>query len=115
MRVDLPGGHWADLKELDDLLEGDRKVARKALDVPVDDEGNMLFNTGMSDAMFDGVFRVVITAWSFEGRPVPAVLPGSLDALSIRQAKALRKACQGHYELIWGGDEDEDPTEASTS
>lgn len=110
MRVDLPGGQWADLKEVDELLDGDRKAARKHLAVNTDDEGNMIYNAGMSDAMYDAVFQQVVTGWSFEGKPIPAMLPGVTDGLSIRQARALRDACQEHFELIWGTGEDANPT-----
>lgn len=115
MRVDLPGGQWADLKEPDDLIESDRKQARKWLAVVTDDAGNMALNAGMADDMAEAVLAQVITAWSFEGRPIPAAYPESLGTLTIPQARALRKASLPHYELIWGDGEDEDPTEGSTS
>lgn len=114
MRVLLPGDQWADIKDVDDLREGDRKAVRKNLEVATDDEGNMLLNVGMADAMYDAMYREFITAWSFEGRPIPAELPGTLDTLTLKQGKALKKAFGEHYELIWG-DGDEDPTADSTS
>ena len=110
MRVDLPGDQWVDLKDPDDLLEGDRKAVRKSLEVNTDGEGNMLVGVGMLDDMFEAVYRQVITAWSFEGKPVPSMLPGVTDGLSIRHAKALRKAVQPHNELLWGSDDNADPT-----
>lgn len=113
MRVELPGGHWADLKDPDDLVEGDRKAARKALAVPLDDDGNMVINAGMGDMMTDAVLAQVITGWSFEGRPIPSIVPGTLDTLSIAQARALRKAAEPHHELFWG--DGGDPTDGSAS
>lgn len=114
MRIELPGDQWADVKDVADLREGDRKAARRVLDIPIDDAGNAVINTGMTDLMYEGVYRQVVLAWSFEGRPIPAELPGSLDTLTIQQARGLKKACAEHYELIWG-DGDEDPTAGSTS
>jgi hypothetical protein len=114
MRVDLPGGQWADLKELDDLIEDDRQAARKALSVVTDDDGNMELNAGMGDAMRNAVMAQVITGWSFEGKPLPKDLPGVIGSLPIATARALRKATKDHYELIWA-DDDADPTAGSAS
>lgn len=115
MRVELPGGAWADVKELDELVEADRTAVRKALEVATDDEGNMLLNAGMADLMAQSVIAQVVTAWSFEGKPLPSQLPGVIGSLPIATARALRKACRPHYDLIWASDDDEDPTADSTS
>ena len=115
MRIDLPGGQWADVKDLDELVEDDRKAARKALEVATDDDGNMLLNAGMADVMAEAVVVQVVTAWSFDGKPLPAQLPGVLGSLPIATARALRKATRPQYDLIWASDDDADPTADSTS
>jgi NADPH:quinone reductase-like Zn-dependent oxidoreductase len=115
MRVDLPNGQWAEVKDPDELVEDDRKAARKMLDVATDSEGNWTLNASMGDLMREGVITAVVTAWSFEGKPVPSQLPGVLGSLPIRTVRALRRATQEHYDLIWGSDDDEDPTGEPTS
>lgn len=113
MRAELPGDHWVELVDPDELLDGDRKAVRRGLEVNTDAEGNMLVSIGMVDDMYEAVYRQVVKAWSFEGKPVPSALPGVTDSLSIRHARALRRAVQPHYDLLWGSAGDEDPTEGA--
>ncbi|MEU0516644.1 hypothetical protein [Streptosporangium sp. NPDC006007] len=113
MRVDLPGGQWADLLEPSDLRAGDMKAMRR----------DQLLTGGIAtmgwwDAARDVLLRRVITAWSLD-LPLPRDLPGteeeagSLDRLTIPIYQALLDELGPYIALING--EAEDPKSSPES
>ncbi|MEU1731390.1 hypothetical protein [Streptosporangium sp. NPDC020145] len=106
MRVDLPGGQWADLLEPSDMRSGDMKALNKALPI-------VRTTVGFMDEMHDVLLRRVITAWSLD-LPLPRDLPGteeesgSLDRLAIPVYRALVEAIQPHIALF-SEDQSADP------
>lgn len=108
MRVDLPGGQWADLLDPADLRAGDMKAMRR----------DQLLTGGIAtmgwwDAARDVLLRRVITAWSLD-LPLPRDLPGteeeagSLDRVTIPVYQALLDALAPYIALI-NGEAEEDP------
>ena len=102
MRIDLPDGDWADVRELDELRDGDRKALNKAVSLTLtSDEGD---NTGhlpgsYEDDMMDALLARVVTNWSLR-MPLPSRLRKVLDDLTLGQAKALRDGVKPHYDLL---------------
>ena len=114
MRVDLPGGQWAEMLEPSDLRAGDMKAMRR----------DQLLTGGIAtmgwwDAARDVLLRRVITAWSLE-LPLPKDLPGteeeagSLDRLTIPIYQALLDELDPYIALI-NGEAEEDPKPSSES
>jgi hypothetical protein len=112
-RIDLPGGHWADLIDPHDLRAADMKAMRR---------NQALFlgqrTMGEWDAAQDVLLQRVITAWSLE-LPIPKELPGteeepgSLDRLPIPVYNKLHDELEPYLALINGEEPDPKPSSES--
>jgi len=78
MRVELPSGHWVELR---DALKGrDRTAVHAALRFIVKDgQQGQEVGADIGDRMHDALLVNVITAWSLEA-PIPAT-QGGVDAI----------------------------------
>ncbi|MEV7006848.1 hypothetical protein [Streptosporangium sp. NPDC051022] len=108
MRVDLPGGQWADLLAPSDLRAGDMKAMRRDQALT-----GVVATMGWWDAARDVLLRRIITAWSLP-LPLPRDLPGteeeagSLDRVTIPVYQALLDTLEPYIALI-NGEAPEDP------
>lgn len=99
MRVEFPSG-WAELKEANELNRGDQKAVLRATTLEIDPDKGVARVGGANDEdMQDALLARVIKDWSLP-LPLPGRNPGSLDQLSIEQAKALGEAVKPYLELI---------------
>ncbi|WP_326829680.1 hypothetical protein OIE13_05960 [Streptosporangium sp. NBC_01810] len=114
MRVDLPGGQWAELIAPSDLRAGDMKAMRRDQTLT-----GGTATMGWWDAARDVLLRRVITAWSLD-LPLPKDLPGteeeagSLDRVTIPVYQALLDTLDPYIALI-NGEAEEDPKPSSGS
>lgn len=113
IRIDLPDGEWAEVKDLDELRDGDRKAMNKAVSLSVtadEDDQTGHLSGSYEDDMYDALLCRVVTNWSLK-----MVLPSRhrriLDDLTIAQARALREGVKPHYDLLT---ETVDPTKHGT-
>lgn len=115
MRIDLPGGAWAELRDPDVVTERQRKPLVTAI-------GRVTKAEGMEDAGFSAIFdaqdatiMVMVEAWSFDA---PVVADSLLD-LPAKTVDALRTACQPYQKDLmpdFSVDPDpESPSEPSTA
>ncbi|MFJ6540493.1 hypothetical protein ACIQMP_07595 [Streptomyces sp. NPDC091385] len=84
-RIALPSGNWVELRDIASLRRGDKKKALKM--VPLGEDMDLSMGTQMD--MSDGVFAVMVTAWSFD-LPVP-VHPEALELLPLDDSTALEE------------------------
>src|SRR5215469_57786 len=100
MRVELPEGQWAEIKDPEQLRRKDEKAVLRASSFSVDPVAGTGIIGGSNDQdMEDAMLARVITQWSFP-LPLPCADPESLDQLSLDQAPTLAKAVKPHLELI---------------
>ena|SRR5215469_8077859 len=109
MRVELTDGAWAEIAEVSELRDKDRKAVNKAAVLQIDPETQKAVIPGdMDDNMLDALLRRILTAWSFENLPLPSNDPQfpaeSLDRLSIQDARLLHEAVRPHMKLITAND-----------
>ena len=69
MRVELPSGGWAELR--DKLKGGDRVAAMRAVRLELED-GRTTIEGSVEAQISMALLSRLITAWSFEGVPAPA-------------------------------------------
>lgn len=105
MRVELTGGNWVDVVDVENLRDKDRKAVNKAVTLEVKD-GRPVIPGDMDDNMRDALLKRIVTGWSFEHIPLPANDPKcpeeSLDLLTIPDARMLHEAIAPHMKLITG-------------
>lgn len=104
MRVELTDGAWADIRDVSELRNADRKAVNKAVSLHIDENGQPIFAGDMEDKMLDALLRRVITGWSFAGLPLPADDPESLGKLTIPDADLLAEAVKEHLKLVKGNE-----------
>ena len=79
-RVELPSGAWVDIR--DKLLAQDKFVIQSAIKVEMDATTNVqTYSGGIQNQMRNALLQQVITAWSYEGIPIPAASPSGADIL----------------------------------
>jgi hypothetical protein len=109
MRVELNDGAWADVRDIAELRNKDRKMVNKSVNFHVDDAGKPIFAGSMEDDMMDALLRRLVTQWSF---PMPLPVddpgtedkPGSLDKLTLADYDKLSAAVAEHMKLMKGED-----------
>lgn len=118
MRVELTNGAWADIRDVSELRDKDRKAVNRTLNLEIDPVTQLPVIPGsMDDDMRDALLRRIIDGWSFENLPLPRDNPGSetedgsLDLLTIQDARLLHEAIKPHMLLITG---QEDPNKPGT-
>lgn len=102
IRIELPDGEWAEVKDLEDLRDGDRKALNKAvsLSVTADEDDQMGHLSGSyEDDMYDALLVRVVTNWSLKMH-IPSRHKKVLDDLTLDQARALREGVKPHYDLL---------------
>ena len=104
MRVELDtAGNWADILDIADLRDGDRKLVNRAIKLEVGEDQRPVVSGGIEDDMRDALLTRVVQNWSLGA--TPAQDGGALDRLTIEQADKLRKAVQPHMDAVRGKDE----------
>lgn len=119
MRVELPGGHWAELKPAEELTRADRKAVNAFVVYEVNAEaGRLVVNAGRDDEANAALLARICTDWSLPFPP-PATDPSHMDRLSLEQDDALREAIRPHMEAVLGRNapvnKNEGPTAGSAS
>ena len=100
MRVDLPSGHWAELR--DNLLRGDVRFARKAMKITFDRDDARTVDLSFEDDVTGALLYRMIVAWDV-GQTLPRnaqtleLAQGILDMLDDEDYKALAKAVRPMY------------------
>jgi hypothetical protein len=118
MRVELPEGQWAEVSEVSDLRDGDRKAVNRSFTLSADADGLPKIPGDTDDKMTDALLVRICHNWSLPFPP-PDQDTTSLDKLTIPQGKALREGIAEHLALV--KDEvnpskpDTDPTGASST
>jgi hypothetical protein len=89
MRVDLGGGQWAELKDAEQVTNGDRRHALSKWGALADDERTVAVVGKM--AILDGFLERLVVGWSFE-MPLPSVDAESLGQLPLEASNKLYAA-----------------------
>lgn len=118
MRKELSDGHWVELREVDDLREGDRMAMNRAVMITLDAEGRQSLPGNHLDDMRTALYKRIIVNWSF-----PLALPAKdsrvLAQLTLKQGRELREATDEHMKLLAievnPEKPDTDPTEDSSN
>jgi hypothetical protein len=100
VRVELPGGNWAELKPIGELTRADRRAVNAAI-IFEQDGGKPVVRASMDDDMFAALAGRVILDWSFP-LPTPAVDPNGLDRLTLEQDDELHKAIKPYLDAVLG-------------
>jgi hypothetical protein len=127
-RIELADGQWVDITPVEDLRDFDRKALNRVTSMRITDDGQAIVSGDYEDKIRDALLTRVIQDWSFPGLPVPSKNPyvpakgdqpekaGSLDLLTIPQARELRSVVDEHMKLIRDGggpgERGSDPTTA---
>lgn len=94
-RLELPSGNWVEYRTA--LKASDKFSTQDAVVLEYENEGEKrTLRAGMTNTMRNALLTRIITAWSFEGIPVPGVNiagPDTLgDTLDIDDYNALAEA-----------------------
>lgn len=103
MRVELPSGHWAELRDADQLIARDARVAKAAFGLVLREDGARELTGDLTDKVKYAILKEVITGWDFVGLPLPrdAVDPdGVMGNLPLKDINALLAAIEPHFNEI---------------
>lgn len=93
-RLELPSGAWIEYRS--DLKAKDKFATQDAIEITVGENGLQNMRGGFANRLRNALLLQLITAWSFEGVPVPSVnLAGADtlgDVLDIDDYNALTEA-----------------------
>lgn len=78
-RLDLPSGAWVEYRT--NLKAQDRFDVQDAVILEYDSEDKRKVRAGVTNLMRNALLTRIITAWSFEGVPVPSVNIAGLDTI----------------------------------
>lgn len=99
-RVELDkAGNWADLKDVEEIRDGDRKRVNRAVKMQVDEDNRPVLRGGIEDDMRDALLTGIVENWNLP-IPLPKDDPESLDKLTIEQGKNLREAVEPYMDLV---------------
>lgn len=70
-RLELPSGAWIDYRT--DLKAADKMAVQDAVVLEYDDTDKRKIRGGITNTMRNALLTRIITAWSFEGIPVPSL------------------------------------------
>jgi hypothetical protein len=113
MRVDLPSGHWAELR--DNLLRGDVRFARKAMKITIDRDDARTVDLSFEDEVTGALLYRMIVGWDI-GQTLPRnaqtleLAQGILDMLDDQDYKALAKAVRPMYLKVMERPADDEDT-----
>lgn len=104
VRCELPSGGWVDYR--DDLKAADKFAVQDAIVLEYDENERRRVRVGTVNIMRNALLVRVITAWSFEGVPVPGMnIAGAEtlgDMLTIEDYDALTEAVAPLLDKITG-------------
>ena len=124
MRIDLPHGGWAELREPRDLKVKDKVAVQRAITWeqsagdPNETEPSRTIipvNAGLPDDLHMAMLGRVIVSWSLDGHsqaPVPATTD-VLDNLEIDVYEALCTAIEPHMAVVRSRPNSKTPTASS--
>jgi hypothetical protein len=117
-RVELPDGHHAELREVEDLRRGDVRAALKAADAQGVNLAEGQFGLDGIGALQDGLLVRFIRSWTLTNGDGVSPLPVTIDALqdlplSVYQPLAAEIAPA--LAQVLGGGQTVDPTSAAPS
>lgn len=101
-RVDLPNGKWVEMRGPEQLNAGDRLAIRRVQQVPVV-EGITMISAGFREEQRMALLSRLITAWNYEGWPIPSLAldaQAAIEQLPIDAYDALTLAVNPHMELV---------------
>jgi hypothetical protein len=101
MRIELPNGNWAEVKEISDLRRSDRRALNEAIVIETAEGGHAIVRASLEDDMANAVLPSLVLNWSLP-LPLPSVKPDVLDLLTLEQDQALREGIQGHINALQG-------------
>lgn len=78
-RFDLPGGGWVEYR--DSLKAGDKFAVQNALVFTIEPDGSNKAPAGVENTMRNALLGQIITAWSYEGIPVPSMNASGTDII----------------------------------
>jgi hypothetical protein len=97
VRIDLPDGQWAELRDVAGLKAGDKVAVQRAVKFTQAPDGKPLeVNAGMSEDMQVALLAQVITSWSYEA---PVTEDAILD-LPVGVYNVLAEATTDHIEVM---------------
>jgi hypothetical protein len=99
VRVELPNGDWAELKEPDDLTGEDEVKVRSAVKLTgaaQGEEARMTATAAATTLMEFAMLARVITSWSLP-QPISAI---NIQGLKLSQLRPLKKAIEAHMEEL---------------
>lgn len=70
-RIDLPSGAWIEFRT--NLKAADKMAVQDAVILEYDDSDKRKIRGGVTNTMRNALLTRIITAWSFEGIPVPSL------------------------------------------
>lgn len=103
MKIDLPDGNWVEMRGVEDLRTGDKLAVKRASKIPRDAEGNVVVSTAFQDEQRIALLSRIITAWSYEGWPIPSVAlspEAAIEQLPINAYDALSDSVKEHMAAI---------------
>lgn len=116
MRIELPDGNYADVRNKEDLYEEDRKEVLKHVRFEIDPATQHRYMRGdFQEAAIDALIARILENWSYTHLQIPSKNPESMGKLKISHAKALRKGVEEHLKVIYGTDDEENPTGSASS
>jgi hypothetical protein len=117
LRVDLPSGHWAELR--DQMLHGDVRFAKKAAKFRVSRAGDSDVDLSFEDEVTGAILYRMLVQWDV-GQALPRTAQnlelalGILDMLEEDDFAALRKAVRPFYlKVMERPAEEESPKDGS--
>lgn len=115
MRVELPDGNWVEMRDADELRTGDKLAVKRAMKIPVRSSGGnqptgddvnsttMNMSGAFTDEMRVAMLGRIVTAWSYEGWPIPSLAlsaEAAVEQLPIPVYDALCDAIKPHMDAI---------------
>jgi hypothetical protein len=104
MRVELPSGNWVDIR--DKLMAADKLAVQDAVTFTMSTANDtQKISAGVTTQMRIAFFAQTITAWSFEGIPIPSTGLASPESvigqtLDLDDYNALEDATQEMFDKI---------------
>jgi len=103
MRIELPSGNWVEIREA--LKAKDKFAVQNAVKFTMTDGKQQEFSAGIQNEMRAALLGQVITAWSFEGIPIPStgLAPAAVvlgETLDIDDYNELEKQTDDLFEKV---------------
>lgn len=102
-RVELPSGNYAVLRDAEELIAKDARVAKAAFSVRVAEDNSRELTGDLTDKVKYALLKETIIEWSFAGLPLPkdAVDPdGVMGGLTLKDMNKLLEAVEPSYNAV---------------